>query len=186
MATRARDRLLATADELFYSEGVRAVGVERLLEVSGVGRASFYRHFSSKEDLFLAVLRGRDERWRSWLEQAVATRGGTPLAVFDALADRFTSADFRGCAFINAMIENTDPGSPAYRLVREHKRWVTEYIADLLTETGHPDPRQLAEQFLLLMDGAQVTALRTRSAVPARRARTIAEALLASARNRAG
>ncbi|MBO1418307.1 TetR/AcrR family transcriptional regulator [Streptomyces sp. FH025] len=179
MATRARERLLATADELFYAEGVRAVGVERLLEVSGVGRASFYRHFPSKEELVLAVLRGRDERSRAWLEQAVAARGGTPLAIFDALAERFTSPEFSGCAFINAMIEDPDLDGPVCRLVIEHKRAVTEYIAGLLTAAGHPDPEQLAQQFLMLMDGAHVTALRTRSAAPALQAKAIAEMLLA-------
>ncbi|MFI7098838.1 TetR/AcrR family transcriptional regulator [Streptomyces sp. NPDC050161] len=179
MATRARERLLATADELFYSEGVRAVGVERLLEVSGVGRASFYRHFSSKEDLALAVLRSRDERWRAWLEQAVTARGGAPLAIFDALAERFASSEFRGCAFINAMIEDTDLDSPVYRLAAEHKQAVAAYIADLLAEAGHPESRQLAQQFLMLMDGAHVTAQRIRSAAPALQAKAIAEVLLA-------
>ncbi|MEU8837287.1 TetR family transcriptional regulator, partial [Streptomyces sp900116325] len=149
-----------------------------LLEVSGVGRASFYRHFSSKEDLVLAVLRDRDERWRAWMDQAVTARGGTPLAIFDVLADRFASPEFRGCAFINAMIEDTDPNSPVYRLATEHKQAVTEYIAGLLTEAGHSDPRHLAEQFIILMDGAHVTALRTRSSLPARQAKAIAETLL--------
>ena len=178
MATRARERLLATAEELFYTEGVRAVGVERLLEVSGVGRASFYRHFAGKEDLVLAVLRDRDHRARAWMEQAVAARGGGPLAIFDVFADRFTSPDFRGCAFINAMVEDTDPASPVYQLATEHKQAMTDYIAGLLTEAGQPDPMQLAEQFLILMDGAQVTALRTRSALPALQAKAIAETLL--------
>ena len=179
MATRARERLLATAEELFYSEGVRAVGVERLLEVSGVGRASFYRHFSGKEDLVLAVLRDRDEQWRAWLERAVAARGSTPLAIFDVLAERFTSPQFRGCAFINAMIESSDTSGPVYQLATQHKEAVIRYISGLLAEAGHSDPRPLAEQFILLMDGAHVTALRTRSSRPARQAKAIAEALLA-------
>src|ERR1700754_2329559 len=103
MATHARERLLRTAEQLFYAEGVRAVGVERLLTVSGVGRASFYRHFASKDDLVVAVLRNYDEAWRGWLTQRVQELGGDPLAVFDALAERFASADFRGCASINTM-----------------------------------------------------------------------------------
>ncbi|MEU6238022.1 helix-turn-helix domain-containing protein, partial [Kitasatospora sp. NPDC047058] len=67
MATQARARLLSTAEDLFYAEGVRAVGVDRILTESGVGRASFYRHFAGKDDLVVAVLQGRDERWRQWL-----------------------------------------------------------------------------------------------------------------------
>ena len=67
MPVNARERLLETAERLFYAEGIRAVGVERILEESGVGRASFYRHFASKDDLVVEVLRRRDEAWRAWL-----------------------------------------------------------------------------------------------------------------------
>src|SRR5437660_1647306 len=98
MATRARERLLDAAEELFYAEGVRAVGVERILAESGVGRASFYRHFASKDDLVVAVLRRRDQAWRAWLAERVDALGGKPLDVFAALAERFACADFRGCA----------------------------------------------------------------------------------------
>lgn len=178
MPTRARERLVEAAEELFYSEGIRAVGVERLLAASGVGRASFYRHFSSKDDLVVAMLRGYDERWRQWLQEAVAARGGTPLAVFDALAQQFASADFRGCASINTMVEVADTDSPAHRVAAEHKRSVTGYIEGLLAAAGHAEPAALAEQFMLLLDGAIVTALRERTAEPARRAKAIAADLL--------
>lgn len=180
MATRARERLLSAAEDLFYAEGVRAVGVERLLEVSGIGRASFYRHFSSKASLVLEVLRDRDRRWRAWLDEAVTARGRTPLSVFDALAEQFEAADFRGCAFINIMIEDADPGSAVYQLADDHKRAVTGFVAGLLADAGHSDADALAAQFVLLMDGAQVTALRTRSAEPAYRAKAVAAALLAA------
>lgn len=181
MPTKARERLVEAAEKLFYAEGIRAVGVERLLAESGVGRASFYRHFDSKDDLVVTMLRGYDERWRSWLAQAVADRGGSPLAVFDALAESFASEDFRGCASINAMVEITDATSPAHRVAAEHKRSVTAYLEELLASAGHPEPAALAERFILLLDGATVTALRERSAEPARRAKEMAAMLLASA-----
>jgi AcrR family transcriptional regulator len=171
---------MRAAEDLFYAEGVRAVGVERLLEVSGVGRASFYRHFESKDDLVFQVLTDRDERWRGALDRAVTARGREPLAVFDALTEQFEAADFRGCAFINIMIEDADPGSTIFHLADEHKRAVTKFIEDLLSDAGHQDTAALAEQFVLLMDGAQVTALRTRSVEPAYRAKAIAAALLAA------
>ncbi|WP_412538200.1 helix-turn-helix domain-containing protein [Longispora sp. K20-0274] len=181
MPTRARDRLLDTAERLFYAEGIRAVGVERILAESGVGRASLYRHFPGKDDLVLAVLRRRDAEWRQWLADAVDASGagpaGRPLAVFDALAERFARADFRGCAFINTIVEAADPDSPAHRVADEHKRAVTAYLEELLVSAGHPD-RELAEQFTLLVDGALVTALRERSPRAAARARGIAAALL--------
>lgn len=178
MATQARDRLLQAAKDLFYAEGIQAVGVERLLTVSGVGRASFYRHFASKDDLVVAVMRERDENWRRGLEQAVSARGHEPLAVFDALAERHERTDFRGCVFINNMVEIADPDSIVHRIAADHKRAITDYIDGLLAAAGHSRHAELAEQFVLLMDGATVTALRERTAEPARRAKAIAATLL--------
>jgi AcrR family transcriptional regulator len=180
MATRARERLVRAAEDLFYAEGIHAVGVERLLAESGVGRASFYRHFASKDDLIATVLRERDAKWRRALAGAVTARGGHPLAVFDAMAADFGGDDYRGCSFINAMAEIADTGHAVYLLADEHKRAVTEYVDGLLAKAGYAERTGLADQFVLLMDGAIVTALRTRSPEPARRARTIAETLLRS------
>ncbi|MER7209675.1 helix-turn-helix domain-containing protein [Streptosporangium sp. NPDC000239] len=181
MPTRARERLLDTAEELFYAQGVRAVGVEQILTVSKVGRASFYRHFPGKDDLVVAVLERRDRRWREWLAERVAAHGGGPLAVFDALAERFARADFRGCAFINTMVEAADPAGAAHRVAAGHKDRVTGYVESLLTAAGHPRAAALAPQLVMLMDGAIVTALRERSTVPALRARAVAETLMGAA-----
>ncbi|GAA1270789.1 TetR/AcrR family transcriptional regulator [Kitasatospora nipponensis] len=178
MATHARDRLLDAAEELFYAEGIRAVGVERILVESGVGRASFYRHFAGKEDLAVAVLQRRDQAWRAWLAERVDALGGGPLNVFDALGERFARADFRGCAFINTMAETADLGSATYRVAAEHKERVTAYVAGLLDRSGHDDAVSLARRFVLLMDGAIVTALRERATAPAQEARAIAEVML--------
>ncbi|MGX2994553.1 TetR/AcrR family transcriptional regulator [Streptomyces sp. JNUCC 64] len=178
MPTHARARLLAAAEELFYAEGVRAVGVERLLTASGVGRASFYRHFAGKDELVVAVLQTYGTRFLDWLTRDVAVRGGHPLTVFDALADRFAQSDFRGCAAINTIIESADPDSAAHRVAADHKDDVVRYLTGLLTIAGAPRPVELARQFLLLIDGAIVTALRERDARPAYRAQAIAAALL--------
>ncbi|MGW2424318.1 TetR/AcrR family transcriptional regulator [Streptomyces sp. NPDC001709] len=181
MATRARERLLDAAEDLFYAEGIRAVGVERILTESGVGRASFYRHFAGKDDLVVAVLQRRDRAWRTWLAERVDALGGQPLDVFDALAERFATADFRGCAFINTMVETADTGSSAYRVAAEHKERVTSYVAGLLGGAGHEDAEALARRFVLLMDGAIVTALRERTTAPAAEARAVAAAVLGGA-----
>ncbi len=178
MGTNARQRLLAAAADLFYAEGVRAVGIERLLSESGVGRASFYRHFQSKDDLVVAMIRHYGDQWLRWLEQEVRARGGGPLAVFDALTDRFESPAFRGCAAINTMIEMPDRGSPAHQAAADHKRAVTDYLDRLLEAAGHPDHRRLAGQLMLLIDGATVTAVREHNAQPARHAKAIAATLL--------
>ncbi|WP_158890466.1 TetR/AcrR family transcriptional regulator [Amycolatopsis anabasis] len=180
MPTQARERLVHAAEELFYREGIRAVGVERLLAVSGVGRASFYRHFSSKDDLVVTMLRGYDRRWRQWLDEEVTARGRAPLTVFDALAESFGQDSFRGCASINAMVELADPDSQAFQVAAEHKRSLIEYLDGLLADAGYRDHAVLADQFVLLIDGAIITALRERTAEPALRAKAIAAALLGS------
>ncbi|WP_039794260.1 TetR/AcrR family transcriptional regulator [Nocardia araoensis] len=183
MPTQAKQRLLTTAEELFYAEGIRAVGIDRLLQESGVGRASFYRHFASKDDLVVAVLEDRDRRWLDWLRESVEQTGdptARPLAVFDALAQRFARNDFRGCAFINTMVEVADRESAAHRVADRHKRRVIEYLNELLAEAGRSDAEELAAELALLVDGAIVTAVREGTPEAAHRARTIAERLLAT------
>ncbi|MGW4089105.1 TetR/AcrR family transcriptional regulator [Nocardia sp. NPDC004750] len=182
MPTQAKQRLLTTAEELFYAEGIRAVGIDRLLQESGVGRASFYRHFASKDDLVVAVLEDRDRRWLDWLRESVEQTvdpAARPLAVFDALAERFARSDFRGCAFINTMVEVADRESAAHQVADRHKRRVIEYLNELLTEAGRSDAEELAAELALLVDGAIVTAVREGTPEAAHRARTIAERLLA-------
>jgi AcrR family transcriptional regulator len=178
--------LLTTAEELFYAEGIRAVGIDRILAESGVGKASLYRHFAGKDELVVAVLTERDQRWRQWLAESVAGYGVPPeqrvVAVFDALAERFERDDFRGCAFINTMIETADRTSPAHQVAAEHKTRLTDYLAALLADAGRPDRRDLAEQLTLLVDGAIVTAVREGSPAAALRAKSIAHALLAQER----
>jgi AcrR family transcriptional regulator len=172
MPTAARARLLATAERLFYAEGVRAVGVERLLAESGVGRASFYRHFPGKDDLVVAVLEERLARWRTDLAAAVGRRGGGVLAVFDELEAQVADPAFRGCPAINAMVEAADRGSAEHRVAADHKRALAAYLGEL---AGDAD---LGETLLLLVDGALVTALRDPSAGAARRARGVAQGLV--------
>lgn len=178
MPTNARQRLLDAAKDLFYAEGIHAVGLERLLSTSGVGRASFYRHFASKDDLVLTMLRAYDENYRDWLTRRTAELGGTPLAAFDALIEYAGTSDFRGCAFINALAEVAEPGSEIHALAARHKDAVADHLRSLLVDAGHPDEIDLARQLLLLMDGAAVTELYERSDRPARQARSMAEVLL--------
>lgn len=178
--TQARERLIDTARRLFYAEGVRAVGLDRLLSESGVGRASFYRHFPGKDALVTTVLQREAEDYTAWLHGIVERAGGDPLAVFDGLAERFAAADFRGCAAINAMIEAVDATDPVHVLAAAHKQAVVAYLDGLLAAAGHAEHAALAEYFMQLIDGANVTALRERTPVAARRAKVLARALLAT------
>ena len=182
VATRARDRLLATAEELFYAQGTRATGIDQILDASGVGRASFYRHFASKDELVVAVLQRRRDRFRTDLKPRVLAAGGHPLAVFDVLAERLEETGYRGCAFLNTMVEIPDPASPAHREAVEHKEELRAWFAELLDRHGYDDADQgLSRRLVMLYDGASVTGLRERSPRAATDARLIAEVLLAAA-----
>ncbi|MGW4807102.1 TetR/AcrR family transcriptional regulator [Kitasatospora sp. NPDC004272] len=185
MPTNARARLMATAERLFYEEGVRAVGVERILREAGVGRASLYRHFPGKDDLLVAVLTERDRNWRAWLAARVGASdlepAELPLALFDGLHERFAAMGFRGCAFINTMVEEADADSPAHGVAADHKERVITYLDGLLRDCGYRSHEVLSRQLALLADGAIVTALREGTPDAALRARGIAAALLGAA-----
>lgn len=181
-ADSPRERILQAASALFYAQGIHAVGVDLIIARSGVAKASFYKHFPSKSDLVAAILTQRGEDWRRWLAQAVERLSerpqDRPLAVFDALAERFGRDDFRGCLFINSMVELADRRHAGHLIADDHKRRVTEYLRGLLAEAGVDRAALLAEQWMLLVDGAIVTALRTGSAAPAASAQAIAAMLL--------
>ncbi|MGW0791564.1 TetR/AcrR family transcriptional regulator [Streptomyces sp. NPDC002911] len=155
----ARDRLLATAADVFYADGIHAVGVDRLIAAAGVTKATFYRHFPSKEDLVLAYLRQRDAAVRADVERAVATvqdPRGQVDAVMEWLAEEVCGPGFRGCPFINAAAEYPDPEHPVRVLVAEHRTWFRDTLAGVLRAAGHPDPDAAAASLLLARDGAMV------------------------------
>lgn len=178
----ARDRLLDAAEELFYAQGTRATGIEQILQTSGVGRASFYRHFASKDDLVLAYLERRTTVWSEGFVPEVRRRGGHPLVVFDLLAERLETTGYRGCSFINTLVELPDPDDRAHRSAVEHKEQMRAFFADLLAEHGYrDDDGSLARRLLMLYDGASVTGVRERSPRAAHDARSVAELILAAA-----
>ncbi|MGT2433728.1 TetR/AcrR family transcriptional regulator [Cupriavidus basilensis] len=125
MATpSARERILDTAARLFYQDGLRATGIDKIIAESGVAKMSLYRHFASKNELISAFLDRRHDNWMAWFEQDVEARfAATPglEVIADALADWFTDGEFRGCAFINAVAE----AGPQARARRSSNRWRT-------------------------------------------------------------
>ncbi|KYF54888.1 TetR family transcriptional regulator [Sorangium cellulosum] len=181
-----RRHILEVAERLFYAEGYRAVGVDRLIAEAGVAKATFYRHFRTKDDLLVAVLDARDARFREWLagrvEALASDPRDRPLAVFDALAELFADNDFRGCAFLNTMVEVASRSHPAHEAAQRHKQRLIDYLSGLLREAGAPDAAALAPQLLMLIDGATVTAVREGGPGAAARARSLAELLLTPAR----
>ncbi len=148
----ARTRLLHTAHDLFYAEGVRATGIDRIIAEAGVTKTTFYRHFPSKNDLILAYLDYRHTRWMGWFTAALARHGGTLAALVPALEEWFRDPGFRGCAFLNS-VSDIGPALPeVQRITLAHKN----DVAAILTELLPPGPARDAQALALCvaMDGA--------------------------------
>jgi AcrR family transcriptional regulator len=159
--TSPRDRVLDTADRLFFSVGVHAVGVDRIIEEAGVARATLFRHFRTKDDLVAAYLERRADRARAMLTElraAHAEPGRMLVAIADVVDDYRSQPGFRGCEFINAAAEFADPEHPAHRLAVEQRRWITDFLAETLSAMGHRDPGETAEAMLMVRTGALIAA----------------------------
>ncbi|WP_207210560.1 TetR/AcrR family transcriptional regulator [Nocardioides zhouii] len=159
--SEARERLLRTATELFYAEGIHSVGVDRVLREAGVTRATMYRHFAGKEELVVAYLDVEDATIRGYFT-AAAERGGTPDELLDAVVDGIATDagrhHTRGCPFINASAEYPDPDSDVRRVVRRHRDWFRATLTDVVSAAGLPDPAGAAGALVLLRDAALVGA----------------------------
>jgi AcrR family transcriptional regulator len=155
----ARERLLRTATDLFYAEGIHAVGVDRIVGTAGVTRATFYRHFPSKEDLVEAYIGVEDAAIRSVLDEAAA-RAGSPqdlaAAVIEGLAEDVARHHTRGCPFINAAAEYPDAASPVREAVHRHREWFRSALESIASGVGAADPAAAAGQLVLLRDAAMV------------------------------
>jgi AcrR family transcriptional regulator len=161
--TSGRERVLATAYELFSRHGTRAVGVDRIIEESGVAKMTLYRNFASKDDLILAFLERREEQWtRAWLQSEVEARAADPagklLAIFDTFGEWFAKDGFEGCSFINVMLEVSDAGHPVRDAAIGHLAVIRAFLAGLAEEAGVEDPDAFARQWHILMKGSIVAA----------------------------
>ncbi|MBF6057405.1 TetR/AcrR family transcriptional regulator [Thiomicrorhabdus heinhorstiae] len=152
----ARERILVTAHDLFYREGIRATGVDRLIKESAVTKVTFYRHFPSKNDLILAFLHYRHQRWMNWFSEALRQGQNQPQAIVDALSEWFSDVDYRGCAFINSVSELAKDLPEVVQISREHKRDMSELVMQLLPQNNR-NPL-LADAISLAIDGAIIRA----------------------------
>lgn len=181
-----RQRLLHEACVRFYRDGIRAVGIDLLIAEADVAKATFYRHFPSKRDLVLAYMECRYDAWMGWLadriEHHTRTRPRTPplLAVFDVLEELFRDPGFRGSAILNAVAEYGDDDPALIEQARALKARLHAYLAGLAGEMPTRRRREVADVWLLLIDGAVVTAQRERSTAPAKFARRAAARYLAA------
>ncbi|MFI0462873.1 TetR/AcrR family transcriptional regulator [Saccharopolyspora sp. 5N102] len=179
----ARERVLEAAEELFYSRGIQAVGMDAVRNASGVSLKRLYQVFPSKEALVREFLHYRDLRWRRALAVHVDAQP-TPeeriVAVFDWLHTWFSEPDYRGCAFINSFGELGAVSAEVAEQARQHKQAFQDYLAGLVAATGRP--AELAEQLALLAEGAITTAAISGSPEPALRARDAARLLMRTPR----
>jgi AcrR family transcriptional regulator len=157
-----RERVLATAYELFSRHGTRAVGVDRIIAESGVAKMTLYRNFASKDELILAFLERRDALWtRAWLqaevERRVATPGGRLLAIFDTFGEWFAVEGFEGCSFINVMLE-LPADNPVREACVQHLAEIRRFLAGLAAAAGVADTELFARQWHILMKGCIVAA----------------------------
>jgi len=163
--TSGRERILETAYELFSRYGTKAVGVDRIIAESGAAKMTLYRNFASKDELILAFLERREERWtRAWLQSEVEARADTGagrlLAIFDVFGEWFERDDFEGCSFINVMLEVTDCAHPVRQATVEHLSAIRGFLSDLAQQAGIPaeDADAFARQWHILMKGSIVAA----------------------------
>ncbi|MFY0309840.1 TetR/AcrR family transcriptional regulator [Leisingera sp. D0M16] len=182
MRPNKRAELIRKSLDLFYGNGFHATGMDLVAAETGVSKTSIYKHFRSKEELILAVLKLRDEDFRNWLYQRLEARADTARgrleALFDVLEEWFGQPGFQGCMFIKASAEYQSPEDPINKQAAEHKRLLQEHFAGLAAEAGARDPEVLARQLMVLKEGAIVLAALTHSSAPARDARAAAAALI--------
>jgi AcrR family transcriptional regulator len=183
----ARERVMETAYELFSRRGIRDVGVDEVIERAGVAKATLYRHFPSKDDLVVAFLERREQRWTiEFVEAEARRRGDTPeerlLAIFDALDEWFRREDFEACAFINSLLEMR-AAHPAGRASIRHLQNIRSVVSRLAREAGIRATDSFARSWHILMKGSIVAAAEG-DADAAQRAGAMARSLIDQYRHR--
>jgi AcrR family transcriptional regulator len=153
-ASPARRRLLDTATRLFYTEGIHAVGIDRIIAAAGVAKATFYNHFPSKDDLVLAYIVEQDRLGR---EAVAALPRQEPRQAIVAIMERISTAvsagGWRGCPFLNAAAEYPDPTSPVRRAIDARRAWHHGVLEKLLAADGDPAPATTASLLVAMSDG---------------------------------
>ena len=177
----ARERILDTAYELFSRRAIRDVGIDEVIERAGVAKATLYRHFPSKDDLVIAFLERREERWTvAWVEAEARRRGSTPeeqlLAIFELFDEWFRRDDFEACSFINVLLEMGAEHPVGQASVR-HLASIRSVVGRLAEEAALRDPESFAHSWHILMKGSIVSAAEG-DAEAGQRARSMARLLI--------
>jgi len=153
----ARQRILATATDLFSREGYRAVGTDTIIECSGVAKMTLYRHFSSKNELINAFIEQTIQQFWTWFEQAISEHPDSPreqlVAIFETLASLVADPDFQGCSCLQAVVEFPELEHPSHQIALQFKQNVHARFREIAAQAGVQEPDLLADQLLFLMNG---------------------------------
>ena len=181
-AESPRERLLHAARELFCRYGINTIGVDRIVDQAGTAKTTLYKAFGSKERLVEAVLEAEGEEWRNWfigeVERLPGSAADRLMGLFDVLKTWFSSAQFYGCPFINAVGEHDKNDDRMRRLALRHKGVVLACVGDLAAEVAADASQELTNEIALLIDGTIVAALITRNPDVADHARRAVEKLI--------
>ncbi|WP_239161724.1 TetR/AcrR family transcriptional regulator [Acrocarpospora phusangensis] len=171
MNSPMRERLLEAATELFYAHGLRAVSVDKVIDLASTTKVTFYRHFKSKDDLVVAYLERRAVLERDGIGAAIKQGDGdvdaTLRVISEAIGIIACAPGFRGCPFINAAAEYPDPDSPIRRTVDAHRRWNRAAFEQLIAPLGVTNAGEVADDLMLVRDGAMVAGYLDRPATVA-------------------
>ncbi|AWQ06090.1 TetR/AcrR family transcriptional regulator [Bordetella bronchiseptica] len=179
----AADRIRATARELFYREGIRAVGVDAIVSAAGVTKPSLYRSFSSKDELAASYLRDYEAEFWSRFDAGAQRHPDDPRAqlrlYLESLAERAANAGpYRGCGLSNAAVEYPDPDHPARLVAEAHKRELRRRLIDMARRMGAREPEMLGDGLMLLIEGAFVSGQLFHGDGPARHVARLADRLI--------
>jgi AcrR family transcriptional regulator len=181
-SAQTREHVLDVTHDLFYWQGIRAIGVDRIAAEAQVAPTTLYRLFASKDDLIGAYVERADELYRRWFTEAMQDDGRDPrervFAVFDELAVQVQPEQCRGCPFQMALAEFPSPDLPAHQRAVSTKNWVREQFLSLAREMDAADPTALADQLTLVMEGVYATVQAFGADGPATGARALVEQLL--------
>ena len=182
-AESVQGRILDSACQLFYKEGVRATGIESVLSKAGAAKASLYAHYGSKDDLVKAYLQRRAQEWRTRVQGSISPTDGRAglLRLFEMLEDFVRSEEFRGCPFLNAASELADPSHPGRAVMRRQRAWLHGLVRGLLSTAGAREQDRLSRAVVALHDGALASAVLDGDAGAAAAARFAVEQLLDAA-----
>jgi AcrR family transcriptional regulator len=185
MKTPTRQRLIDAAVRRFYRDGFRNVGIDQILSDVGISKTAFYKHFECKEDLMLAALEDHHLLMLETFRGMARERGGpTPLgqlrALLDVVEHLVESDDFQGCIFVNVAMEFPLPHEPAHIAAAKNKQALEDMVYSLAVDAGAREPRSLAKELCLIMEGTYVTRHVTGNKQTIEIARRVADLVIAS------